>query len=131
VYQYAFPNYYEPMEHWKVDENIDVDVFEETKENYPRSFEYVKAQVNALDEVLQSYFYQRNPELDQRKHTTKTWDHEFVDLKMIKLLSLVYAFCEEEGHVIMDCPFVFFHIISTIARHVELQNVVGTLIDQP
>jgi hypothetical protein len=28
-----------------------VDVFEETKENYPRSYEYVKAYVNALDEV--------------------------------------------------------------------------------
>jgi len=35
------PYYYEPVEHWEVDENINVDVFEETKENYPRS--YVKA----------------------------------------------------------------------------------------
>ncbi len=47
---------------------------------------------------------------------------------MIKLLSKVY---EEEGHVIMDCPFVFFHIKTNIVRYVELQNVVGTLIDQP
>jgi len=37
----------------------------------------------------------------------------------------------EEGHVIMDCPFVPFHIRVSIAMHVELQNVVGTLIDQP
>jgi len=59
------------------------------------------------------------------------WDHEFVDLKMIRLLSKVYAFYEEEGHVIMDCPFVPFHIRATIARHVELQNVAKMLIDQP
>jgi hypothetical protein len=34
-----------------VDENTNVDVFEETKENYPQSFEYTNAQVNALDEI--------------------------------------------------------------------------------
>jgi hypothetical protein len=81
-----------------VDENTNVDVFEETEENYPRSFEYAKAQVNALDEVLQSYSYERNLELDQIMHTTKTHDHdhEFVDLDMIKLFSWVYALCEEE-----------------------------------
>jgi hypothetical protein len=50
---------------------------------------------------------------------------------MIKLLSRVYAFCEEKGHVIMDYPFVPFHIRAGIARHVELQNVVRTLMDQP
>jgi hypothetical protein len=38
-----------------VNENTNVDVFEEIEENYPRSFEYSKAQVNVLDEVLQSY----------------------------------------------------------------------------
>jgi hypothetical protein len=47
------------------------------------------------------------------------------------LLSRVYAFCEEKGHVIMDCPFVPFHIRAGIARHVELQNVARTLMDQP
>jgi hypothetical protein len=31
------------MEHWEVDENTNVDVFEETKENYPNSSEYAKA----------------------------------------------------------------------------------------
>jgi len=31
------------MEHWEVDENTNVDVFEETKENYPSSSEYAKA----------------------------------------------------------------------------------------
>jgi hypothetical protein len=36
---------------------------------------------------------------------------------MIRLLSNVY---EEEGHVIMDCPFVFFHIKASIVKHVEL-----------
>jgi len=39
-----------------VNENTNVDVFEEIEENYPRSFEYAKAQVNVLDEVLQSYY---------------------------------------------------------------------------
>jgi len=43
VYQSTSPNYYEQVEHWEVDENTNVDVFEETKENYPRSYEYVKA----------------------------------------------------------------------------------------
>jgi hypothetical protein len=69
--------------------------------------------------------------LDQTRYIAETWDHEYVDLEMIKLLSKVCAFCEEEGHAIMDCPFVPFHIIIGIARHVELQNVVGTLMDQP
>jgi hypothetical protein len=34
-----------------VDENTNVDVFEETKKNYPQSLEYVEAHVNVLDEV--------------------------------------------------------------------------------
>jgi hypothetical protein len=42
-----------------------------------------------------------------------------MDLEMIMLLSSVYAFCEEEGHVIMDCPFVPFHIRTCVVRHVE------------
>jgi hypothetical protein len=87
--------------------------------------------VNVLDEVLESYSHRGNLELDQLKYIAKTWDHEFVDLEMIKLLSRVCAFCEEEGHVIMDYPFVPFHIKACLARHVELQNVVGTLMDQP
>ncbi len=55
MYQSAFPNYYEPVEHWEVDENTNVDVFEESEENYPRSSDIAKAQVNALDEILHSY----------------------------------------------------------------------------
>jgi hypothetical protein len=31
------------VEHWEVDENTNVDVFEEIEENFPRSFEYVEA----------------------------------------------------------------------------------------
>ncbi len=76
--------------------------------------------MNALDEVPQSYSHQGNPELDQITHIAETWDHEFVDSKMIRLLKKVCAFCEEEGHVIMDCFFVPFHIKAGIARHVEL-----------
>jgi hypothetical protein len=58
--------------------------------------------------------------LDQTRYTTKTWDPEFVDLEVVRLLSKVCAFCEEEGHAIMDCPFVPFHIKAGIVRHVEL-----------
>ncbi len=72
-----------------MDENTNVDVFEQTKENYPWSSKYVKAHVNALDEVPQSYSHQENPKLDQTRYIVKTWDHEFVDLEMIKLLSKV------------------------------------------
>jgi hypothetical protein len=67
--------------------------------------------------------------LDQTRYTTKTWDFEFVDLEVVRLLSKVYAFCEG-GHAIMDCPFVPFHIKASIVRHVELQNVEGALMDQ-
>jgi hypothetical protein len=50
---------------------------------------------------------------------------------MVKLLPRVYAFYEEEGHAIMDCPFMAFHIKSKYCWHVDLQNVVGVLMDQP
>ncbi len=40
------------MEHWEVDENMNVDVFEEIEKNYPRSSKYEEAQMNVLDEVL-------------------------------------------------------------------------------
>jgi hypothetical protein len=66
--------------------------------------------VNVLDEILQSYSHQGNPKLNQTKHITKTRDHEFMDLKVAKLVSRVYAFCEEEGHAIMDCLFMPSHI---------------------
>jgi len=35
VYQFAFLDYYEFVEHCEVDENTNVDMFEETKENHP------------------------------------------------------------------------------------------------
>jgi len=35
VYQFATPYDYELVEHWEVDENTNVDVFEEIEENYP------------------------------------------------------------------------------------------------
>jgi len=38
---------------------------------------------------------------------------------------------EEKGYIIMDCPFVPFHIKASIAKHVELQNVARKLMDQP
>ncbi len=41
--QSTSPNYYETVEHWEVDENTNVDVFEENEENDPLSSEYVEA----------------------------------------------------------------------------------------
>ncbi len=104
---------------------------EEIGENYLQSFEYAKAHMNVLDEIPLSYSHQGNLELNQTSYTTKTWDYELVDLEVAKLLSKVYAFCEEEGHVIMDCPFAPFHIRTCIVRHVELHNVARTLMDKP
>jgi hypothetical protein len=72
VYQSASLDYYKPVEHWEVDENTNVDVFEENNENYLRSYEYAEAHVNVLDEVPQSYSYQGNPKLDQTMHITET-----------------------------------------------------------
>jgi hypothetical protein len=119
------------VEDWEVEKNANINVFKENKEKYLRPFEYVEAQVNVLDEVPQSYSHQRNSKLDQTRCITKTKDCEFVDSEAARLLFKVCAFCEEEGHAIMDCPFVHFHIKISIARHVELQNVATTLMDQP
>jgi hypothetical protein len=69
--------------------------------------------------------------LDQTRYIVETWDQKFVDLEMIRLLSKVYTLCEEEGDVIMDCPFLPFHIRAGITRHVELENLTGALMDQP
>jgi hypothetical protein len=85
--------------------------------------------VNVLDEVPHSYSHQKNPKLDQTRYITQTQDHEFMDSEVAKLLSKVCAFQYKEGHAIMDYPFVPFHIKTSIARHAELQNVAGTLMD--
>jgi hypothetical protein len=39
------------VEDLKVEENTNIDVVEETEENYLWSFEYAEAQMNVLDEV--------------------------------------------------------------------------------
>ncbi len=39
------------MEDMEVEENTNINVFEEIEENYLKSSEYAKAQVNVLDEV--------------------------------------------------------------------------------
>jgi hypothetical protein len=67
--------------------------------------------------------------LDQTKYIAETQNHEFVDLKVARLFSRVCVFCEKR-HTIMDCPFMPFHIKAGIVRHVEFQNVAGTLMDQ-
>ncbi len=51
-----------------------------------------------------------------------------MDLEVVILFTKVCALYDEEGHVIMDYPFVPFHIKTCIAKHVELQNVAGVLI---
>jgi hypothetical protein len=73
-----------------------------------------------LDEVTHSYSHKGNPKLNQTRYTTKTRDHELMDLEMVRLFLRVCAFCEEEVHAIMNCPFVPFHIRAGIVRHVEL-----------
>ncbi len=69
--------------------------------------------------------------MDQTRCIAKTRDHEFVDLVMVRLLSRVCAFYEENGHAIMDCPLVPFHIKVSIVKHVELQNLARALMDRP
>jgi hypothetical protein len=54
-----------------------------------------------------------------------------VDSKVAILLSRVFALYEDEGHAIMDYPFVLFHIRAGIVKHVELQNIIVALMDQP
>jgi hypothetical protein len=73
-----------------------------------------------LDEVSQSYSHQGNPNLDQTRYPTETQNHEYVDSEVIILFSKIYAFYEEKGHVVMDYPFVPFHIKTSIVKHVEL-----------
>jgi hypothetical protein len=51
VYHSTSLNYYELVEDWDVKENTNIDVVEENEENYLRSYKYVKAHVNVLDEV--------------------------------------------------------------------------------
>jgi hypothetical protein len=53
-----------------------------------------------------------------------------MDWEVIRLFSRVCAFCEEEGHAIMDFPFLPFHIRACIIKHVELQDVAGTLMEK-
>jgi hypothetical protein len=60
------------VEDWEVEENTNINVVEETKENYLQLFKYVEAQVNVLDEVPQSYSHQGNPKLHQTKYITET-----------------------------------------------------------
>jgi hypothetical protein len=63
--------------------------------------------MNVLDEIPQSYSHQGNLELDQTKYTIETWDHESMDLEMVKLLSKVCAFCEKDmqSWIILLCLF--------------------------
>ncbi len=76
--------------------------------------------MNVLDEITQSHLHQGNFKFNQTRYTIQTWDHEYVNLEVFRLFSRVYAFYEEEGHVIMDCPFVLFHSEVGITKHVEL-----------
>jgi hypothetical protein len=85
----------------------------------PKSSEYAKAEVNVLDEVPQSYSHQGNLELDQTRYIAKTRDHEYVDLEITSYFQKYVHFCEE-GHAIMDCPFMPFHIKLGIIIYVEL-----------
>ncbi len=87
MYQFASLDYYELVEDWEVEDNTNIDVFEETEENYLRSFEYAKAQVNVLDEVPQSYSHQRNPKLHQTRYIVEIKDHDFMDLEVVNQIT--------------------------------------------
>jgi hypothetical protein len=43
VYQFTSPNYYELVEDQEVEENTNIDLVEETEENYIQSYKYAKA----------------------------------------------------------------------------------------
>jgi predicted solute-binding protein len=60
------------MEDWEVEGNTNINVVEEIKENYLQSLKYAYTHVNVLDEIPHSYSHQRNPKLDQTRHTTET-----------------------------------------------------------
>jgi hypothetical protein len=68
--------------------------------------------------------------LDQTKHVIETFGSWICGFGNDQVIFKGFALCEEEGHVIMDCPFVPFHIKTSIAKNVELQNVARALIDQ-
>ncbi len=42
VYQFASPEYYEPVEDWEVEEKTNINVVEKTEENYLWSYEYAE-----------------------------------------------------------------------------------------
>jgi hypothetical protein len=86
----------------------------------PKCVGAVYLSTSYMVEIPQSHSHKGNSKLDQTKYIVEKWDHGFVDSKMVKLLSKVCAFCEEKGHVIMDCHFMPFHIRAYIVRHVEL-----------
>jgi hypothetical protein len=43
VYKFVCPNYYEPMEDREVGKNTNIDVFDDTEENYLKSSKYAEA----------------------------------------------------------------------------------------
>ncbi len=43
MYQFTSPNYYELVEDQEVEENTNIDLVEETEENYIQSYKYAKA----------------------------------------------------------------------------------------
>jgi hypothetical protein len=53
-----------------------------------------------------------------------------MDSEMVRLISKVCVFCEKNKNTIMDCLYVPFHIREGIVKHMELQNVARTLMDQ-
>jgi hypothetical protein len=45
------------VEDWWVEDNTNINMLEETKENYLQSSKYAKAQMNVLDEVLTTIIF--------------------------------------------------------------------------
>ncbi len=69
-----------------MEENTNINVFEETKKNYLRSSKYVKAQVNVLDEIPKSYSHQGNPKLDKKKYTICGFEGSQITFKGLCIL---------------------------------------------
>jgi hypothetical protein len=86
--------------------------------------------MNVLDEVPQSHLHQRNLELDQTRYIIKTHDHESMDLEVANFFQKSKHFVRKKDMQLWILLFVPFHIKTSIAKDVELKNMVGALMDQ-
>jgi hypothetical protein len=83
--------------------------------------------MNVLDEIPQSYSHQENLELDQTKYIIKTRDHEYGFAgSQITFKSLGILWRRTCNYGLSFCAFF---TSEQVLLDVELQNVVGALMD--